>query len=439
MIASKVISTASGWKKWTQQKNDEAVFLMVKGGIMNLKAERRGDGPLRFLFTPTAGGRFRQVNGFPVEWRLMAAAYDDLLQEEAQRQERAAKRAAKKAATAEEVLTIRQVFNQFADDKPLYRQMWDKWMAEHLDHKPASVLPDAFPAALTLAHKAMKAENAALNAKRAAAGKPATECKFATLQRLNTFLKPMMRKAYQLGTRFDVVPDMLPTFQEQFRKEKVKAGESKATVISTDDLIALYHAPGGGEHGVTGELVRWLILTGLRKSEGRLMEWRFIDLDDGSFTIPAAVMKMSRDHTVYLSPRMLEILQRLPGAAQLDKLAAERKGYLFPRHSLAGWMHDTPLGMNTLNELLRDKGITAKDANNKAALPVPATPHDIRRTFSYRARDSAHIDWRLAEFMIAHVGGTKTERSYSSPTPDLMRPAWQRMAEWFETQLSPTA
>lgn len=61
-------------------------------------------------------------------------------------------------------------------------------------------------------------------------------------------------------------------------------------------------------HDSTKLGLEFLLLTATRSSETRLATRNEVDLDHATWTIPAARMKMHRDHTVPLSGRCLEIL-----------------------------------------------------------------------------------------------------------------------------------
>lgn len=78
------------------------------------------------------------------------------------------------------------------------------------------------------------------------------------------------------------------------------------------------------DDGVTALAVEWIILTACRSGEARHAVWGEIDLARKVWSIPAGRMKMKRDHSAPITPRMMEILERartlhltLPGPADL--------------------------------------------------------------------------------------------------------------------------
>jgi len=58
--------------------------------------------------------------------------------------------------------------------------------------------------------------------------------------------------------------------------------------------------------------IRFLLLTGARRSEASAMTWDEVDLDRALWTIGAQRMKGNEPHTVPLSPMALDLLTRLP-------------------------------------------------------------------------------------------------------------------------------
>ena len=64
-----------------------------------------------------------------------------------------------------------------------------------------------------------------------------------------------------------------------------------------------------GRDGLGARALEVLILTAARTSEATGMRWEEIDLAAAVWTVPAARMKLKREHRVPLSPRALALLQ----------------------------------------------------------------------------------------------------------------------------------
>jgi integrase len=65
--------------------------------------------------------------------------------------------------------------------------------------------------------------------------------------------------------------------------------------------------------GVAARCLEFAVLTAARTSEALEAEWTEFDLAAGTWTVPGARMKGGEPHTVFLSPRVLEVLQSVQG------------------------------------------------------------------------------------------------------------------------------
>ena len=65
--------------------------------------------------------------------------------------------------------------------------------------------------------------------------------------------------------------------------------------------------------GTAARCLEFSVLTVARTSEALLAEWSECDLTEGVWTVPGSRMKKGEPHTVYLSPRALEILRGQAG------------------------------------------------------------------------------------------------------------------------------
>jgi integrase len=140
----------------------------------------------------------------------------------------------------------------------------------------------------------------------------------------------------------------------------------------------------------------------VRPGELRQAEWSEIDLDAGVWRIPAARMKMNREHVVPLSTQAVAVL----------KAAAEFTGggrYVFP--SIRTPLR--PMSENTLNAALRRMGYTSDEM----------TSHGFRSTASTLLNESGKWSVDAIERALAH-GDT-----------DTVRAAYHRGAHWQERVL----
>ena len=129
----------------------------------------------------------------------------------------------------------------------------------------------------------------------------------------------------------------------------------------------------------------FLVLTAARSGEVRNADWSEIDLDTGTWTVPASRMKAGREHRVPLSDAALDVLEAA-------RILSSGEGLIFP--SLRG----KPMTDSTLSKMLRDNGIEAN-------------PHGFRSSFRDWCADQ-NIDRQIAESALAHAVGNATEAAY---------------------------
>ena len=140
------------------------------------------------------------------------------------------------------------------------------------------------------------------------------------------------------------------------------------------------------------------IYTAVRSGETRGATWGEIDLANAEWTIPAARMKMKRDHVVPLSASAVAILETV---AKMQAVDANGKGdpaaLVFP---------------GTANRPMSD--MTLSKAHKLAA---PGTvPHGWRSTFRDWAAEATDHPADVCEAALAHLIGNATTRSYQRGT-----------------------
>jgi integrase len=143
--------------------------------------------------------------------------------------------------------------------------------------------------------------------------------------------------------------------------------------------------PGYPTTKIAAELL-WL--TTVRTVELLGARWDEIDLDAGLWTIPAARMKMRRDHVVPLVPQAIETLRALEPLTR-------RTGWLFPNRD----DFTKPAS----------RGVLWKLWNSVAD---GFTPHGVRSTFSTWAHDSG-FETHHIEVQLNHVDRNESRASYN--------------------------
>lgn len=143
---------------------------------------------------------------------------------------------------------------------------------------------------------------------------------------------------------------------------------------------------------MTALALEFLILTAARTNEVRGMTWSEVSRSEKLWTVPAMRMKSGREHEVPLSPRAIEILERVAG------LANAPDEYVFQ-----GKRRDQPLSNMGFEMLLR-------------RMKVRVTVHGFRSSFRDWTGDCTHFPREVAEAALAHAVGDKAEHAYRRKT-----------------------
>lgn len=181
-----------------------------------------------------------------------------------------------------------------------------------------------------------------------------------------------------------IPPDQLPWFLHRLNESKVQESTKLA-------LLFVLH-------------------TACRSEELRGATWGEIQRD--RWLIPAARMKMDRDHMVPLTPQSKALLKRMTAIAKGNKLV--------------------DLTYNQMHNGLRKiTGDNWRDPSGK-----PATVHGFRSSFRTAATDSEMWRDEAIERALAHVEGNKVKASYNRSL------YWEervRMAKWWSDYLDAAA
>lgn len=134
--------------------------------------------------------------------------------------------------------------------------------------------------------------------------------------------------------------------------------------------------------------LEFLILTAARSGEVRGAKWAEIDLEAKLWTVPAARMKMGKDHVVPLSDAAMDVLERAtPFRAPCTKL-------IFPGRDIR-----RPLSDMTLLKILR-------------YAELPYTVHGFRSAFRDWAAEQTSYPGEVAEAALAHSIANRVEAAY---------------------------
>lgn len=170
--------------------------------------------------------------------------------------------------------------------------------------------------------------------------------------------------------------------------------------------------------GLAARAMEFLTLTAARSNEIRLATWEEIHLDDHLWIIPAARMKMRREHRVPLTPTMIDLLAALPRMAGTD--------LIFPS------TRSGPMSDMTLSAVMKRMHTEETSAGRKGwvdpVLKRIAVPHGIRSTFRDWVAERTDYPGDLAEIALAHKVGSAVEQAYRRG--DMVAKRRQMMEDW---------
>jgi integrase len=131
--------------------------------------------------------------------------------------------------------------------------------------------------------------------------------------------------------------------------KKPEGNKPRERVLSDDELAAIWRACRDDDHG---RIVKLLVLLAARRAEVGGMRWGELDMDKGTWTLPAARSKNARAHTLPLMARARSLIEAVPRMVSRDHLFGERAGGGFTnwgrykdaldaRSGVSGWtLHD---------------------------------------------------------------------------------------------------
>lgn len=182
----------------------------------------------------------------------------------------------------------------------------------------------------------------------------------------------------------------------------------RAAIIEPKALGRLMIEIDGFEGQATTRIgLKLLAILAQRPGEIRNAVWSEFDLEERVWSIPAAKMKMRRDHNVPLPDQAIALLEEL-------KLLNNRGDYLFP--SLRIWTR--PMSENTLNAACRRMGYAGDEM----------TAHGFRASFSTLANESGLWNPDAIERALAHVEKNEVRRAYARGEHSEER---VRLADWW--------
>jgi len=170
--------------------------------------------------------------------------------------------------------------------------------------------------------------------------------------------------------------------------------------------------------GMGSRALEFLTICASRSGEVRGATWDEFDLKAGLWTIPAARMKMDREHRVALTAEAVTLLKALPRFEDNPLVFPAVRGGMLSDMTLSATMkrlHEAEIAEGRKGWLDRQSG-------------RPAVPHGLRSTFRDWAAEHTEYPREMAEIALAHRVGSEVERAYLRS--DMVEKRRAMMADW---------
>ncbi len=184
--------------------------------------------------------------------------------------------------------------------------------------------------------------------------------------------------------------------------------QSRERVLSDQELALAWHAADSLGYPF-GPMFQLLIASGQRREEVAALDWRELDRETATWTLPAKRAKNGKAHIVPLSSLAVELLDAIMDADDLEgaqDVTWPRSGYVF-----------TTTGKTAASGHSRAKrrldaamvALIAKQAEKLAAEAETVDPwrvHDFRRTLA-TGLQRLGVRFEVTEAVLNHVGAAK--------------------------------
>lgn len=181
--------------------------------------------------------------------------------------------------------------------------------------------------------------------------------------------------------------------------------------LKAEELPAFLHSLDQSKISVeTKSLIHWMLNTLVRPGEAASAEWKEINLESATWTIPKEKMKMKRDHIVPLSRQAIKILQTM------KPMSGHRK-HVFPgRNDISGHINSS-----TANAAFKRMGYKSKFVS-----------HGIRALGSTILHEHGHKS-ELIKLSLAHVDKNQIRAAYNRAEH---LPERRDMMQWWSDYLN---
>lgn len=306
-----------------------------------------------------------------------------------------------RAVAKQQVLTLRLALQQFLDGSPnlrpktalLYRDRISRYLTPWLDQPMADITPAMVEARFRSITVEVQARAAAgLVAGRNVDGRGTANVTFKALSAIWNFCS-------------ERVPD-LPRNPCWVLRRQWHQLERRTELVPLEKLPEFYRGVMGLESGITRDLIRLVIFTGLRKNEAAALKWEEeVDLVQRVIRLPAKRMKARQ-------PFMLPMSTHVHSLLVARRALGVDGPYVFPGRQRISHCQSFVFA---LRQVARATGIRV-------------SPHDLRRSFATVAAET-EIPPVALKLLIAHTVGNDVTSGYVVLSPAKLREAAQRVGD----------
>lgn len=203
---------------------------------------------------------------------------------------------------------------------------------------------------------------------------------------------------YAIGQGVDVVNPV-----ESIQRKTIATFKARERNLTRYEIKEFFEALQETATSPTLRLaVKFVLLTGVRKSEFIDATWKEVNWERSVWTIPASRMKAGREHKVFLSEQALDILTTL-------KACFPSASYFHPGR----YEFDESISNATLNRTIDAAVKVINDKRPAESDDFEAfSVHDLRRTFSTRLNEALFPE-ALIEACLAHVKKDQVAAAYN--------------------------
>lgn len=195
------------------------------------------------------------------------------------------------------------------------------------------------------------------------------------------------------------------------------AKKSNQPAVQIDDAPRWFSAVHKRD-GMGARALEFAALTATRSQEVRGAVWDELDFEVGIWIIPAARMKMEREHRVPLTPEAMALLDTLP--------RFEDNPVVFPAPR-GGEISDMTLSASMKRVHTADLNACGPGFIDRVS-KRPAVPHGLRSTFRDWVAERTHFPSEMAAVALAHKVSNAVEAAYRRG--DMLEKRREMMAAW---------